>query len=159
MKIPEYTRRKFASSAVGVPQADRSGEIIGESIAQAGYSLSETFKKREDKIAGVDAAFAYNRFVDRTASTITKLQLDPTIRQDPDQLTSKWSEENAKIRDEFAQGLSSTALSKYRAMADNHIAGVTQSNYNWTYSTKIANTKHTKNIEKHTINITGSHAA
>ena len=33
-KIPQYNRQQFASSYVGAPQADRSGEIIAEGVSQ-----------------------------------------------------------------------------------------------------------------------------
>ncbi len=54
-RIPEFTRRQLASSAVGTPGIDRSGERIGQSIAVAADKVSRDLRRKQDALDAIDA--------------------------------------------------------------------------------------------------------
>ncbi len=73
--IPEFQRRKLATSVVGTPGVDQSGEIIGESVARAAGQVADTaFKIAIERQEAKDAALANKTMIDFDMKTAQAFQ-------------------------------------------------------------------------------------
>ncbi len=77
-RIPEFTRRRLASSAVGVPQRDVSSEIVGEAAtrgaSQITGALMHAEAQRADSLATIEANKLYSEYTAQLGAASMKVK-------------------------------------------------------------------------------------
>lgn len=128
MRIPTKTAETLASSAVGVPQQDRSGQIIGAGIA----SFGEALQKREaekNELDGTIHASTYQQEV-----TKRREELQRTHRNDPMKFPELMAAEENKIAEQLGTGLSSGVYDTFKNKVTRLQASSRTEDVKWAYA-------------------------
>lgn len=112
MQIPEFSRRRLASSVVGTAGVDTSGQQIANSIAQSAGQIADVSGRiavaraeAKDKAVSFDTSLSYE-------ADLQKLELEhqkeyATFDGDPITRAEVFREKAAAMRDTYAQGMPS----------------------------------------------------
>jgi hypothetical protein len=115
-KITPYDPGNFSSSATGVPEENRSGQILAQGVNAIGAAIA----KREDTTSTLEAMDQFGSF--DLAYQQQKLDLQRQFQNDPAKYPTAVKEMSLKISEQFSQGMSGDVVKKFRQMTTSALA-------------------------------------
>lgn len=135
-KISQYQTRQLASSAVGVPSPDKSGEIIAAGLQEGikgVVSLAADLKDKRTDAAALnavrDAEVSYER---------ARLGAKENAMNDPDRFLALMKNVNAGVQETALKGLDSTTAAKAGTLLTAKIGQEDVNNVKWASERKTA---------------------
>ena len=140
--IPRYQREKLASSVVGTPGVDTSGQQIGQDAAQALGQVSNTlYKVASERQAIVNEAEATRKFIDYRNDfndMVSKVQLDTGTN--PDKSWDAISQENGPLMAGYQKTMNNSASSgMFSRLANQNLRSTSKVMASWTLAKQTAN--------------------
>jgi hypothetical protein len=137
-KINEYQRQQLASSAVGVAEPSRAGEIIGGAVAQIGGVI----QKKELEMRETSTTLQANDGVMQFGLEFQKLSkgLQMEMASNPSGYQEKLLTEGQKLLEQFAGGFSNTqARSKFLGSASSFLKNQAMQANDWVFAKEKEN--------------------
>lgn len=131
--ISRYNRDQFASSAVGIPQEDQSGEIIAEGVGKFGSAMVER-QVTIDKAKTTTQAFA---FMQQDMLLQAKLRKD--YAQEPEKMQEAYFQQSSKLATSFRDKVPSYLQSNFDASMQQYQYEAAKKNITWMTNQQAAN--------------------
>jgi hypothetical protein len=128
-QINEYQRKQLASSMTGTPAADRSGQILGQSMTAFGNALTE----RQEALDIAEVSKAFYRYVAADTIQTAELQKEYLSNSDIDPLTftQKYEERTTVLSQQFKEKLPSRVQGKFEILVEKQKAEKSVGNTKW----------------------------
>lgn len=131
-RIPVYSSNQLASSAVGIPQQDRSGQIIAQGVQTAVSTAASLWGERQQKAADLasDARLADFSIAYGTG----KGKAMVLYRDKPDKFPDAVKEHGNQLVEDFAKDMEPMAAESFRKKALGYVTQDTLNSVQWARS-------------------------
>ena len=140
--IPRYQREKLASSVVGTPGVDASGQQVGQSVADSFENVTNTlFKIASERQAIVNEAEATKKFIDYRNdlnTTIEQTQID--MSETPDKVWDSVKEQNTPLMADYENSMGNAGSKGiFQRLANSNLVSTSKSLSSWSLGQQTAN--------------------
>jgi hypothetical protein len=132
MKIPQYQRGQLASSAVGVPGQDRSGEIIAEGVQRGVSAVAAMWGEREKEKRNI----LKNEKLADLQIGVAKAEVENQrqFRDDPAKYVEAMTSVTDRMADDLSKDMDSTTALDFKTSASGVKAGYARSWNTWAFN-------------------------